>query len=132
MPSWITADRAFRQQMVSDSTDELRSRSSTLFQDEQRAPIAELSPTKRRALVICFEGDGMLHKCSGAWTSACAGVHQERIHGITVADFMRKYQRRAQKRVEPNDRRHGIDVEKAVKRMNPVELDRLLRDDESE
>ena len=75
--------------MASDSTDELRSRSSTLFQDERRAPIAELSPIKRRALVICFEGDGMLHKCSGAWTSACAGAHQERIHGITVADLSR-------------------------------------------
>jgi len=49
----------------------------------------------------------------------------------SAADFMRKYQRRAQKRVEPNDRRHDIDVEKAVQRMNPVELDRLLRDDES-
>jgi hypothetical protein len=31
----------------------------------------------------------MLHKRSGAWTSACAGAHQERIHGTTVADLSR-------------------------------------------
>src|SRR5436305_14483344 len=75
--------------MVPDRIDELGSRSPASVQDEPRAPIEKLSPTKRRALAICFEGDGMLHKRSGAWTSACAGSRQERIHGTTVADLSR-------------------------------------------
>jgi hypothetical protein len=37
---------------------------------------------------------------------------------------------KAQKGVEPNDREYDRGVEKAVKRMDPEELDRLLRDDE--
>jgi hypothetical protein len=36
--------------------------------------------------------------------------------------------RRAQKRKEPNDRSHDREVEQMAKRMNPVSLDRLLRD----
>jgi hypothetical protein len=32
--------------------------------------------------------------------------------------------------MEPNDRHYERDVETAVKRMKPDELDRLLRDDE--
>jgi hypothetical protein len=48
------------------------------------------------------------------------------IKAASIAVFVRKYQRKAQRGVEPNDR----DIEKAVKRMNPMELDRLMRDDE--
>jgi hypothetical protein len=44
--------------------------------------------------------------------------------------FVVKYGRKAQKGVEPNDRRYDEDVEKAVKRMKPEKLDKLLRDDE--
>jgi hypothetical protein len=44
--------------------------------------------------------------------------------------FMQQYGRKAQRGVEPNDRGHSRGVESAVKRMKPVELDRLLRDDE--
>jgi hypothetical protein len=33
---------------------------------------------------------------------------------------------------EPNDRRYDWEVEQAVKRMDPVTLDRLLRDDEED
>jgi hypothetical protein len=32
--------------------------------------------------------------------------------------------------MDPNDRHYDRDVERAVKRMNPIELDRLMRDDE--
>jgi hypothetical protein len=35
-----------------------------------------------------LEADGILHKCSGAWTPALAESH-ERISGITVADLSR-------------------------------------------
>jgi hypothetical protein len=46
-----------------------------------------------------------------------------------VGRFVRQYERKAQKGVEPNDRRYDRKVEKAVKRMTPQQLDELLRDD---
>jgi type II secretory pathway component HofQ len=46
--------------------------------------------------------------------------------------FVQSYGRRAQKGVEPNDRSYEREVEKAVKRMRPDELDRLLREDEDD
>jgi len=44
--------------------------------------------------------------------------------------FIRQYGRKAQKNVEPNDRRYDRDVERQVRRMDPIALDRLLHDDE--
>jgi len=44
--------------------------------------------------------------------------------------FTRQYARKAQKGVEPNDRRFERKTEERVKRMKPEELDRLLRDGE--
>ncbi len=44
--------------------------------------------------------------------------------------FFQQYERKAQKNADPNDRTYNRDVEKAVKRMKPDELDKLLRDDE--
>ena len=46
--------------------------------------------------------------------------------------FMQQYGRKAQKRTEPNDRRHDTDIERIVKRMDPATLDRLLREDEED
>jgi hypothetical protein len=46
--------------------------------------------------------------------------------------FSRQYGRKAQKHTEPNDRRYDPDIERAVKRMDPATLDRLLRDDEED
>jgi hypothetical protein len=46
--------------------------------------------------------------------------------------FMQQYARKAQKRIEPNDRQYDRDIEQTVKRMDPVTLDRLLRDDEED
>jgi len=43
---------------------------------------------------------------------------------------VQRYERKAQRGAEPNDRRYNRDIEKSVKRMSPDELDRLLRDDE--
>ena len=50
-----------------------------------------------------------------------------------LAKFMRAVGRPAQKGVEPNDRR-GVDLtlQKKLRRAPPVELDRLLRDDEED
>jgi hypothetical protein len=44
--------------------------------------------------------------------------------------FVHQYGRKAQKGVEPNDRRYEREIEKSVKRMKPAELDQLLRDGE--
>jgi hypothetical protein len=52
------------------------------------------------------------------------------LKAASIADFVRKYQRKAQKRVEPNDRRHDVEIERSIKRMHPLALDRLLRDDD--
>ncbi len=53
-----------------------------------------------------------------------------RAAGLRV--FMQQYGRKAQKRTEPNDRRYDWEIERAVKRMDPMTLDRLLRDDEED
>ena len=53
-----------------------------------------------------------------------------KVAGLRV--FMRQYGRKAQKRTEPNDRRYDREIEQAVKRMAPMTLDRLLRDDEED
>jgi hypothetical protein len=49
-----------------------------------------------------------------------------------LATFVRQYTRKAQRGVEPNGRRYDRSLEKAVKRMPPDELDRLLREDGDE
>ena len=53
------------------------------------APIEELSPTKRKALIACLQGDGLLYKRSGTWTSSHTGPHADRFAGVTVADLSR-------------------------------------------
>jgi hypothetical protein len=52
---------------------------------ERPAPIAFLSPSKRNALVACFNSDG-LHKKDGAWHGAPGG---KPISGSTTADLAR-------------------------------------------
>lgn len=47
-----------------------------------------------------------------------------------VATFAQQYARKAQRGVEPNDRRYDRDVETAVKRMPAEDLDRLLCEDD--
>jgi hypothetical protein len=44
--------------------------------------------------------------------------------------FVDQYGRKAQKGVEPNDRHYDEKVARSVKRMKPVQLDELMRDDE--
>jgi hypothetical protein len=48
------------------------------------------------------------------------------LRSVELAVFVRQYGRKAQKGVEPNDRRYDKDVEREVKRMDPITLDRLL------
>jgi hypothetical protein len=49
-----------------------------------------------------------------------------------LATFVRQYARKAQRGVEPNDRRYDRSVEAAMNRMSADELDRLLREDEDD
>src|ERR1700726_2450406 len=65
-----------------------RSPPDVCLSDERRAPIENLSVIKRRALILCLKGDGILHKRSGAWTSY-AEPDEARVSGVTVADLAR-------------------------------------------
>ena len=56
---------------------------------EPRAPTANLSPTKRAALIACVKGDGTLHKCMGVWKSPAAQGGERPVFGVTVADLAR-------------------------------------------
>ena len=49
------------------------------------APVAVLSPTKRTAVIECFNNNG-LHKRNGCW---CGAPEGKRISGVTVADLAR-------------------------------------------
>ena len=59
--------------------------------------------------------------------------HREtRIRG-KLGKFAQQYARKAQKGKQPNDRHYDREVEKLAKRMNPVDLGRLLHgEDDSE
>ena len=48
-----------------------------------------------------------------------------------AAKFVQQYARKARSGLDPNDRRYDRDIEARIKRMNPEELDRLLREDEA-
>jgi hypothetical protein len=61
------------------------SSASVLAPGERHAPIAELSPSKKNALVACFNAGG-LNKKNGAWHGALGG---KPISGITTADLAR-------------------------------------------
>jgi hypothetical protein len=47
-----------------------------------------------------------------------------------LATFVQQYARKAQRGVEPNDRRYDEDVERNIRQMSVLEFDRLLREDE--
>lgn len=47
-----------------------------------------------------------------------------------IATFVRQYARKAQKNTEPNDRRYNEEVARKISRMDPLTLDRLMREDE--
>jgi ribosomal protein S18 len=56
-------------------------------------------------------------------------VPRKEREAAAVRRFVKQYGRKAQKGIEPNDRRYDRKIEKAVKRMKPEALDALLRDD---
>jgi hypothetical protein len=64
---------------------ETKSSPPVLAVREGQAPIAELSPSKRHALVSCFNAGG-LNKKDGAWHGPQGG---KPISGITTADLAR-------------------------------------------
>jgi hypothetical protein len=75
---------------------------------------------------------------------AHAGVAPRRVPRVARGDerrakeaavlqlFVKQYARKAQKGVEPNDRRYDRKIEERVRRMSPEQLDALLRDGEDE
>ena len=60
-------------------------RTPLVIANKQRAPVAVLSPTKRTAVIECFNNNG-LHKRRGYWWGTLEGKH---ISGVTVADLAR-------------------------------------------
>jgi hypothetical protein len=57
-------------------------------------------------------------------------AEKQALRAAELSLFVKQYGRKAQRGVEPNDRRYDRDVEQKVRRMDPFELDRLLREDE--
>ncbi len=53
--------------------------------NKSRAPVVVRSPTKRTAVIECFNNNG-LHKRNGYWCGAPEGKY---ISGVTVADLAR-------------------------------------------
>ncbi|HIH2746290.1 hypothetical protein L3V59_31755 [Burkholderia aenigmatica] len=45
--------------------------------------------------------------------------------------FVKHYGRRAQKHLDPNDRRYDHDVERTMRRLSPADLSDLLADDDA-
>jgi hypothetical protein len=52
--------------------------------------------------------------------------------GNRIATFVRQYARKAYPTHDPNDRSYDREIEKIIKKMSPVELDRLMREDEDD
>jgi hypothetical protein len=52
------------------------------------------------------------------------------LRAATVGVFLRQCGRKAQRGVEPNDRRYCRDVEKALTHLRPEDLDLLMREDD--
>lgn len=49
-----------------------------------------------------------------------------------VALFVQQVGRKAQKGVEPNDRKHDHELERRLKHMSPIDIDKLIRTDDDE
>ena len=58
---------------------------SSFAPGERHAPVGDLSPSKRSALMACFKAGG-LNKKDGAWHGAPGGTP---VSGITTADLAR-------------------------------------------
>lgn len=70
-------------------------------------------------------------KLSGQQTGRRLNADERRaVKAAEVQRFVTKYGRKAQKGVESNDRKHDKKTERAIRQMDPIELDRLMREDE--
>jgi len=49
-----------------------------------------------------------------------------------LGTFLRQYGRKAQKGVEPNDRKYDEGIERIIKQMKPEEFSRLMSEDSEE
>jgi hypothetical protein len=66
--------------------------------------------------------DGMSKKLTAAGRKARKAA--------AVALYVKQVGRKAQKGVEPNDRRYDREIERQARRMSPLEFDALLRADD--
>jgi hypothetical protein len=60
-------------------------------------------------------------------------LNRDQKRARTAADihtFIGQYGRRARKGLDPNDRTYSRDMEQRIKNLDPLELDRLMREDE--
>ena len=48
---------------------------------------------------------------------------------LELGVFLKQYARKANRNIDPNDRNYDRKIEQMVKRMDPEELDRLMRED---
>jgi hypothetical protein len=65
-----------------------RNPTGIIFVGNRHDDFPDLSVIKQWALILCLEGDGTLHKRSGAWT-LYPESHEARVSGVTVADLAR-------------------------------------------
>jgi hypothetical protein len=86
---WMAVDWYFALRAMIEPGCISRSEPAKPFQHDGLAPIEELSPAKRKALLACLQGEGILYKRSGVWTSSKVGPHADRFSGVTVADLSR-------------------------------------------
>ena len=49
-----------------------------------------------------------------------------------IGVFIRQYARKRYSGMDPNDRRYDREIERQIRRMNPEELDALMREGEDE
>jgi hypothetical protein len=49
-----------------------------------------------------------------------------------IRTFLQQYGRKANKNIDPNDRRYDRRIEALVKRMKPEELDEIMRGDDED
>ncbi len=78
-------------------------------------------------------------RCGGWWRVDDQGIVRRRAKfsrderlSAEIADYVRKVGRKAQKGKESNDRRHDRSLEQHLSRMPLEEIDRFMRDDDSD
>ncbi len=105
--------------------------SSQAFREELDRICAAARVVRRGLRIAGNDGTSKTSQMQRARLKQRVNLDQKR--ALKAADlrlFVQQYARPAQKGSESNDRRYSLEIEQAARRMKPMELDRLLRDDE--